>query len=288
MDGIFLIDKPLGITSHDVVAFIKKKYKQSKVGHAGTLDPLATGLLLVMVGNATKLSEYFMQGVKKYYAKIQFGFSTDTWDVHGKVINRDNKVILREEINNKINVLIGSNIFPVPIYSAKKINGHKLYQYARQKKEAPSINVEMTVYSVEIINYSYPYLDILIVCSHGTYIRSLAMELGRIFQCNATLHTLRRIESGGFCVSNATTLIELQDKHLIKIEKLLDNCLIINKDSEKKVANGNFLMLKDIIDIRNMNENNTLYNVYNDDGVYLGIYKKELLGFKYILKVKNL
>jgi len=172
MNGILLVDKPLALTSHDVVEYVRKTLK-TKAGHAGTLDPLATGLLIILIGGVTKLSNYLVVGNKRYFAKMQFGIRTDTWDITGKVIERNNHFICTKEIEDVLAGLIGKIERDVPIYSAKKIKGRKLYDYASEGVVVQTPKVVKNIYNLDLLSYSYPYLTFEVECSHGTYIRSL-------------------------------------------------------------------------------------------------------------------
>ncbi|MEZ0535803.1 tRNA pseudouridine(55) synthase TruB [Caldicellulosiruptoraceae bacterium PP1] len=282
MDGILLIDKPVGLTSHDVVNIIRKEFKTKKVGHAGTLDPFASGLLIILIGNATKLSQYLMSTQKTYQAQIQLGLYSDTYDITGRIIDKNNLIYNTNEIRDALNELVGTHNWKVPIYSAKKINGKKLYELARKEEYIDLPESEMTIFNIEIINYFYPYLDISIACSHGTYIRTFAVELAKKLGTIGLLSTLRRTKSGVFDVKNAYKLSDF-NKELMPLKSITTNKIIINNKSINKLNNGNTLFYDDINFIE-IKSNNSLYTVYSEERQLLAIYKKEDQHFKFVLK----
>ncbi|WNE41224.1 MAG: tRNA pseudouridine synthase B [Mycoplasmataceae bacterium] len=214
MDGIILIDKPSGITSHKVIEIVRKKLGIKKVGHAGTLDPLATGLLVVMLGKSTKLSNQLMGQPKTYEVEIKLFIETDTGDITGKVIKQENpKNIKEEEIKLVINFFNNYEYWQQPpIYSAIKIKGKKLYEYVRQNisVEIPSRLVKIE--EIKLLNYS-PKLErmkFLVKCSKGTYVRSLMKDLVEKLETVATVSELRRISSGDFNINNSLKLEEIK------------------------------------------------------------------------------
>jgi tRNA pseudouridine55 synthase len=216
MDGILLIDKPSGITSHKVVEIIRKKLKIKKVGHAGTLDPLATGLLIIMLGKATKLSNQLISESKTYEAKMKLFIETDTGDITGNVIKQEGKRTLNKEI---IAMIINSfNNYEYwqnpPIYSAIKIKGMKLYEYARQNVSVEIPPRLVKIEEIKLLNYSSEtdIIRLLVKCSKGTYIRSLVKDLAEKLNTIATISQLRRISSGNFHIDNSLKLEEIEKK----------------------------------------------------------------------------
>lgn len=284
MNGIILIDKPLGITSHDVVEEVKK-YFHVKVGHTGTLDPFATGLLVLLVGDATRLSQYFMQAKKTYIATLQFGIKTDTLDITGRVIEKNSYFISRKEVESVIGSFLGEVELSIPLYSAKKVQGKKLYEYAREGLNIDIQKAKNFIYNIEVLNYDYPYLTFLVECSHGTYIRSLGEEIAKRLSSIATLHSLVRIKNGYFDIKDSTKVDYLLKKHLIKLDDLIKNQLVVYDQSLKKILNGNLLKEdKDILVIRQEDTSfKDLFKIKIEN--YLFIYKKENDHFKYLLKV---
>lgn len=227
IDGILLIDKEEGITSYDVLRKIKpllpRKYK---IGHAGTLDPFATGLLIVLLGKATKLMDTIHSFDKEYEVTAEFGYSTDTQDNTGKKvhINETNLPISEAELKENISKYFLGDISQLPPqYSAKKINGQKAYDLAREGKEVDLKPKDVDIKEFEIVKYEWPFVTFRIVCSTGTYIRTLVNDLGEKVGSYATAIELRRISIGKFNVQNAISSKDINDKVLdsiIEIDKV--------------------------------------------------------------------
>lgn len=226
LNGVLLIDKPQDITSHDVVHHVRKHFQTKYVGHAGTLDPLATGLMVVLLGEATKLSNYLLEGDKAYECEIQIGKTTDTLDITGKTLSENTKFIPFDLIQQAVEELEGSFAWDIPMYSAKKVNGKKLYELAREDivlDETPK--KEMSFYSVKILSYDFPYLKVELYCSKGSFIRSWAHELGKKISVGACLSGLRRIYSAPYRIHTATPLHQLDSvtSSYIPLERCLDS-----------------------------------------------------------------
>lgn len=207
MDGLILIDKPQGATSHDIVVRIRKILSLQRVGHFGTLDPLATGLLLLAVGKATKLFPFFSKENKVYSGQIRLGYSTDTYDALGNPIS-DEKTSFpdRKALAKAMSTFVGKMEQIPPPYSAKKLEGKPLYKWARAKKAILLKPSPVVVYSFDLKGYSPPFLDFEARCSSGTYIRSLAHDLGQSLGCGAHLAKLRRLAVGGYHISTSHSL----------------------------------------------------------------------------------
>lgn len=206
IDGILLIDKEAGITSYDVIRKLKKVLpKKQKIGHAGTLDPFATGLLIILLGKGTKLMTSILDFKKEYIVTGEFGYQTDTQDSEGKVINeKSSEHISKEDINEKIREkFLGEFEQTPPSYSAKKIDGKKAYDLARKGIEVNLIPKKIIVEKFEIVNYKWPQVEFKIVCSSGTYIRTLINDLGIELGTFATAVELRRTKIGKFQVDEA-------------------------------------------------------------------------------------
>jgi tRNA pseudouridine55 synthase len=208
--GILLLDKPSGPTSHDLVQIIRRGTGEKRVGHAGTLDPLATGLLVMCLGPATRLSEYLMGHDKRYQARVRFGQSTTTYDAAGAIVTESADRPSREAVEEALVKFRGPIQQRPPAYSAIKHEGQRAYALARRGEavELPPRPVE--IYSLELRDWSPPECALDVVCSAGTYIRSLAHDLGQTLGCGAHLRALRRTASGNFHVNEAVTLDELQ------------------------------------------------------------------------------
>ena len=222
MDGILLFNKPIRWTSHDAVDFLRKCLKQKKIGHAGTLDPLATGLLVLLIGSATKLSNKMTALDKDYRGTIRLGVVTDTWDLEGRVmIERPVRGLTRLEVEKAIAQLRGEQTITPPAYSAIKIEGKKYYEMARKGlvMEPPARQVMIHEFTVE--KFENPEVSFFVRCSKGTYVRSLAYHLGEKLGCGGCLSSLVRTRIGDFHLENAFGAEELQPLSVPEIETRL-------------------------------------------------------------------
>lgn len=205
--GLLLINKPKGITSFSLVSILRKVTGVKKIGHAGTLDPFATGVMVMLVGKPyTRLSSTFLNCEKEYVAKVLLGASTDSYDLDGKVVETSDKIPSLDEVQSTLKRLFCGKVYQTPpMFSAKKIGGKKLYDLARK-----GISIEREPVLVEIdttfLSYNYPLLSIHVRCSKGTYIRSIAHDLGKALGCGAHLTALTRIKSGDFTIEQCTPL----------------------------------------------------------------------------------
>jgi len=273
VDGIIIINKPKGCTSHDVVYRIKKIYGE-KIGHTGTLDPNATGVLPILIGNGTKLSKYLINHDKTYIATIQLGIKTDTADSEGTQIETKpvlEKMLESKEIEKVLQSFKGNQVQTPPIYSAIKVKGKKLYEYARsgQQVEIPKRNV--TIYSINLLNIDKKNKQIVIEvkCSKGTYIRSLCEDIAFKLETVGYMKELNRTQVGVFYIEKSITLDDLNidreriNEHLITMEELLfDNeSIILEKSEILKFLNG----VKIKYDLQD-----GLYKIYNSGGVFIG------------------
>ncbi len=211
MDGLILVDKPQGFTSHDIVARIRKILGLARVGHFGSLDPLATGLLLIGVGTATRLFPVFAKQDKVYVGRIRLGLATDTYDALGRPISAENADFpSQRDLLRAMEKFVGMIEQVPPPYSAKKREGKPLYQWARSKKPVELKPHPVTVYSFKLTDYIPPDVGFEVKCSSGTYIRSLAHDLGQNLGCGAHLAALRRTEAGKFRASSAFSLEQVE------------------------------------------------------------------------------
>jgi tRNA pseudouridine55 synthase len=273
VDGIIIINKPKGCTSHDVVYRIKKIYGE-KIGHTGTLDPNATGVLPILIGNGTKLSKYLINHDKTYIATIQLGIKTDTADSEGTQIETKpvlEKMLEAKEIEKVLQSFKGNQVQTPPIYSAIKVKGKKLYEYARsgQQVEIPRRNV--TIYSINLLNIDKKNNQIVIEvkCSKGTYIRSLCEDIAFKLETVGYMKELNRTQVGVFYIEKSITLDDLNtdreriNEHLITMEELLfDNeSIILEKSEILKFLNG----VKIKYDLQD-----GLYKIYNSGGFFIG------------------
>ena len=215
LSGIIVIDKPSGITSAKVVARVKKWLKARKAGHTGTLDPFATGVLVVCINRATKLSRFFLHGKKKYAAVLHLGVETDTQDSTGIVTNVSHNVEFSEKTIASAFKRFEGNIKQLPpVYSALKHKGIPLYKFARSKKPVQKPARQVSIITLKILEIHPPFIRFEVLCSAGTYIRTLCADIGASLGCGGHLKELRRIESSGFTITNAVTLEELEDMTL--------------------------------------------------------------------------
>ncbi len=211
MHGILLVDKPRGLTSHDVVRKIRQLYRTRKVGHAGTLDPLATGVLVVAVGDGTKILQFLFDDTKSYRATLRLGVATDTFDADGQVLaTREVPPLDMDKINAACRPFRGVIEQLPPMYSALKHQGVPLYELARKGQEIERQARQICISRLNVCSYSAPELTIEVDCSKGTYIRSLASDLGDGLGCGAHLTALRRLRSGVFSLENCYTLEQLR------------------------------------------------------------------------------
>lgn len=211
MNGIVVVDKPSEWTSHDVVAKFRGIAKTKSVGHLGTLDPIATGVLPLIVGNVTRLARFYTKADKTYEAVVRFGFATDTYDRAGKVISEvSNALPELAAIESALSGFVGPQAQMPPQYSAKKVAGRAAYESARRGIAVDLTPVEIEIFELRVEGYSAPDLRLRVKCSSGTYVRSVAHDLGVSLGCGAHLHELRRVQSGDFGIAQARTLEQLQ------------------------------------------------------------------------------
>lgn len=221
-EGILLVDKPPGITSHDVVNRVRRRLQMRRVGHAGTLDPTATGLLIILVGKATKVSQYLMSLDKIYEGTLKLGQSTDTHDTEGEVV--EDKVVPElsvEEVGAYFDEFVGDQYQIPPMFSAKKIGGVPLYKLARRGKVVEREARFIRVSSIELKEVALPLVDFRISCSKGTYVRTLVHDLGQRIGCGAHLVTLRRIAIERVHLEDAVSLEEFEASTTDLIHRLL-------------------------------------------------------------------
>ncbi len=228
MDGILFVDKPENITSNRLVQKIKKKIEEKKVGHTGTLDYFASGLMVLTIGKATRLTEYFQGLDKEYIATGELGKITDTYDRQGKIVEERECKIKEEDLEKIILSFVKTYYQIPPPYSSKKIGGKRAYQLAKKGIEVSLRPKEITIYSIEIIDISLPFFTIKVRCSSGTYIRSLIKEIGDETGCGAYTKSLRRTKVGEFSVDEALSLEQILkmskkeiEEKLISVEKAL-------------------------------------------------------------------
>lgn len=222
LEGVLLLDKPTGFTSHDVVARLRRKLQMKRIGHAGTLDPMATGLLIMLIGRATKISQFLISLDKEYEGTVELGKVTDSQDADGEVLEtRPVPALSEAEVMASIKTFIGDQYQIPPMYSAIKIGGVPLYKKARQGVEVEREPRFIRVMSFELTRFAVPHLDFRLRCSKGTYVRTIAHDLGQKLGCGGHLSALRRTASGKFNILEALTLEAVEKLPITEIGKRL-------------------------------------------------------------------
>ena len=270
INGLLVVDKEKDMTSRDVVNEVSKIFKTKKVGHTGTLDPIATGVLVLTIGKATKLNELITATEKKYQVEAILGLKTDTLDITGNVLKKENTYFTKEEITNTLNSFLGSYNQEVPIYSAVKINGKKLYEYARSKENVtlPKRVVNIKEIVLDDINYIDNQTIIKFTClvSKGTYIRSLVNDIAIKLNTVGTMKNLRRIKQGDYLIDKSYKLNDIRNNNyqIISIKEALKDYFTVKVDEKLKfkVINGQKLA----------NIYNQEYVLFVDDDV-IALYK---------------
>ena len=281
MDGILIINKPTGMTSHDVVAKVRKLLKQRRIGHAGTLDPTASGVLPICAGQATRVAEYLSESGKAYQATIIFGTVTDTYDSEGTIVRTASTVDLtRSTIEAILPSMLGQQMQVPPRYSAIKLQGQPAYKRARAGEDVALEPRPITIYRLEIIDWHPPALILDIECSKGTYIRSLAYDLGEKLGCGAYLGALVRTRSGPFTLAESITLEQLAQvveqgrvaEYLYPADKALEQHpeLVLDEATTERVKHGNAFQVEERTD---SSYEQSLARVYDDKGQFVAIAK---------------
>ena len=271
MDGIILINKEKGLTSRDVVNKISKKLQIKKIGHAGTLDPIATGLLVIGVGKGTKILDLLTLDQKEYIATVSIGFKTDTYDITGNITEENYNYHLDEDkLKNVLDSFKGSYNQEVPKFSAVKIDGKKLYEYARKQIDIELPKRLVTIYKIELLTYNDSEFTFKVLVSKGTYIRSLIHDISLKLNIPMTMKELIRTKSGKFLLENSNLIDD--NYNYIPIDRALDFKIVEIKDDIllKKVKNGNKI---------NLPYDSLFLTLKNQDKV-LAIYKKEKFEYK--------
>ena len=216
-DGVLLVDKPSGMTSHDVVDAIRRRFFKKKVGHAGTLDPFATGLLVILLGSFTKKSIQFSGYDKEYEAVLKLGVATDTCDIEGKILEeKEINDVTKEKIEKAFGEFSGEIQQIPPMFSAKKIKGKKLYELARKGIELTREPKTVWIRKIEIRDFSVPLVSFYVKCSKGTYIRQLADDIGKRLKCGAHLVSLKRTAIGPFELAKSVALNDAKNEDILQ------------------------------------------------------------------------
>lgn len=285
MNGVLNIFKNAGMSSFDVVRVVKKVTCEKKVGHTGTLDPEAVGVLPVCLGKATKIIDYIMNDKKSYKVKFKLGMTTTTYDLEGEILSEsDISMLTSEEVLEAIKKFKGTYNQVPPMFSALKKNGVRLYELARKGIEVEREGRPITIYDIKDIEIDLPYISMDVTCSKGTYIRSLCYDIGEELNVGACMTELRRTETSCFHEKDSINIDDLTNEnvrdYIISIEDALKFYpkLKVNKGFSKLLINGVRVM-----DRRLTNEkmdNNILYRVYDENDKFIGLGKREVNGFK--------
>ena len=279
MFGVINIYKPKGMTSHDVVGVLRKKLNIKQVGHTGTLDPFAEGVLPVCVGKATRLIEYF-EDDKEYLATVQFGSQTTTYDLEGNITQTSSIKITQTDLEKALEAFRGEILQTPPIYSAIKVNGKKLYEYAREGKEVKIEPRKVTIYKIELKNFDElkQQAEITIKCSKGTYIRSIANDLGENLGCYGHLIKLVRTQAGKFVVENSVQLDDLDIKNKIQspLEALSLPQINVNDIMHERISHG--MSIKTNTDKIKIGD--FLILIYNNNIDAIGVFDGECIKIK--------
>ena len=265
MDGFLLLDKEKGISSNQLVQKVKKSLSVKKVGHLGTLDPMATGLMILAINRATKFSSYFLESDKSYDASIQLGSSTDTDDAMGNIISSSDIIPNEKDINKSLASFIGQSMQTAPFFSALKHKGKPLYKYAREGEFISKPPREINIFSIENIICEHNKCSFIVHCSKGTYIRSIARDLGDKLNSGGHLSALRRLSRGTFNIKNAMTIENIELNKLITIEEAFSELSEIQLESNqtKFFMNG--------VKIEEINLEDDTYKIYDSSKKFLGL-----------------
>lgn len=287
INGVVLVDKPLGYSSNQTLVLIKKFFNPKKAGHTGTLDPLATGLLPVCLGEATKFSSYLLESDKSYDAAIKLGFISSTGDLEGEIkpLKIQNFPTLKE-VQKVINTFLGPQEQLPPMFSALKFKGKPLYEYARKGENIDRKKRKINIVSLKVKEYKDNIIYINVTCSKGTYIRGLAHDIGACLKTGGYLVSLRRLAIGEITIKEASSIDQIQEmneqakKALIQpidtLIKEFEKIMLDDKD-EKNIKDGKKLLIK--------NYKEGIYRLYSNKGTFLGLGSLDLYGY---LKVKRL
>ena len=273
MNGIVIVDKPQGWTSQDVTARLRRVFNTRRIGHGGTLDPMATGVLPVFVGRATRGVEFFEHAEKTYEAVLQLGITTDTEDVTGTVLEKRPVALTEQEFLNILPQFRGEIRQIPPMYSALKINGQKLCDLARQGKEVERKPRTITIHKLECLEFSGEAARLLVHCSKGTYIRTLCKDIGEALGCGGCMASLRRVTAGEYTIEEAVPLQELLDtenpeQYLRQVDTMFRNrpAVTLTPNQEKRCRNGNAFSI-------DLSEGT--YRAYSQSGEFLMLAKVE-------------
>lgn len=281
INGIINVHKEEGFTSHDVVAKLRGICGQKKIGHTGTLDPMATGVLTVCLGSGTKVCDMLTDKDKEYVAELLLGCTTDTQDVTGEVLSQCEVAVSEEEVRKAVMSFVGDYEQVPPMYSALKVNGKKLYELAREGKEVERKARPVRILEIEILDMQLPVVKMRVACSKGTYIRTLCADIGEKLGCGGTMKSLVRSKVSEFILDEALTLGQLQklkdEGRLLEAVMPVDGCfaecpaLHVKEQWRKLLENGNSFFANQTLENRTFPAGQWV-RIYREEGSFAGIY----------------
>lgn len=282
INGMIIIDKEEGFTSHDVVAKMRGICGQKKIGHTGTLDPMATGVLPICLGKGTGVCSILSDSDKIYHGTMRLGLKTDTLDITGEIIAREQVLCSEQEVRAAFFTFLGKQKQTPPMYSALKINGEKLCDLARKGITVERKSREIVIYEIKVLKINFPEVEFEVSCSKGTYIRSLCDDIGEMLGCFGCLSSLRRIKAAGFSIHQAITLTELQrrkeegslEEVIIPIDSVFLHLpkLIAKKSCSKLLYNGNWLSNECLHEHIRSNDTEQ-FRIYDEEMQFTGVYQ---------------
>jgi tRNA pseudouridine55 synthase len=291
MDGILAVWKPEGWTSHDVVAKVRRVLKMKRIGHAGTLDPMVTGVLPLCLGRATRVVEYVQERPKSYEAVLQLGIATDTEDLTGTVIERQSSIsVTEDEVRRALSQFLGEIDQVPPMYTSVKVDGKRLYELAREGKTVERKSRKVTIHQIDLIDaqldLDQPRISFSVVCSKGTYIRTLCVDIGKALGVPATMAHLTRTMSGGITKESCLTLEQIEQLqqagelsgHLIAADEAITHLdrVTIPESLGRLALQGQKVSLSHAVDHTALILDGQLIRLYNDQSSFLGIFQIDL------------
>ena len=281
VNGVLLLDKPLGFSSNQALQKVKWLYQAAKAGHTGTLDPLATGLLPLCFGEATKFSHYLLDAKKSYHATVKLGATTTTGDAEGEVLSRAEVSVTQDQLQKVIRQFIGDITQVPPMYSALKFEGKALYEYAREGVDIERVARAVTILDIQLIRFQGDVAEITVTCSKGTYIRTLAEDIGAALDCGAHLIGLRRTATADYQLHDAITVEQLEvmslpdrDAQLLAVDSALQNMpeIHVDADSAFYLMQGQSIWLSGVV-TKHIHAAED-FRLYGASGEFLGLGKQ--------------
>lgn len=273
IDGVLLLDKPLGISSNQALQIVKRLYQAAKAGHTGSLDPLASGLLPICLGEATKFSHFLLDADKSYRALVNLGSTTTTGDAEGEVLERSPVTVTQPELEITLKKMVGDILQVPPMYSALKHEGKALYEYARDGVEIAREPRPVTIHAITLERFDGRQFEMVVACSKGTYIRTLAEDIGKLLGCGAHLGGLRRLTTAHFDLQDAVTIEQLEQMSLEQRDETLLGADAAIEDLPEVIidADSTFYLLRGQEVWKSGLSIEGLFRMYSEQGAFLGI-----------------